>query len=109
MSNQLLVKWLSTYKFKDWKKTETQGLDVTLEMKEERARAIATLLNDPERWHSHGRAIDRKTLREEVDLKIDDLETDEVLYTHVRDYFGLLNDYMRREKLVLFTHSRGYF
>ena len=109
LSNELLVKWLSTYKFKDWEKTETRGLDVTLEMKEERARAIATLLNDPERWHSHGRAIDRKTLREEVDLKIDDLETDQVLYVHVRDYFGLLNDYMSREKLVWFTHSRGYF
>lgn len=109
LSNELLIKWLSTYKFKDWKKTETRRLNVTLDMKEERARAIATLLNNPERWHSHGRAIDRKTLREEVDLKIDDLETDQGLYTHVRDYFGLLNDYMRREKLVLFTHSRGYF
>ena len=109
LSNELLIKWLSTYKFKDWKKTETRGLEVTLNMKEERARAIATLLNNPERWHSHGRAIDRKTLREEVDLKIDDLETDQVLYAHVRDYFGLLNDYMRREKWALFIHSRGYF
>lgn len=109
LSNELLIKWLSTYKFKDWKKTETRGLEVTLNMKEERARAIATLLNNPERWHSHGRAIDRKTLREEVDLKIDDLEVDEVLYTNIRDYFGLLSDYMRREKLVLFIHSRGYF
>lgn len=109
LSNELLIKWLSTYKFRDWKKTETRGLEVTLDMKEERARAIATLLNNPERWHSHGRAIDRKTLREEVDLKIDDLEADQVLYSHIRDYFGLLNDYMRREKWALFIHSRGYF
>ena len=109
MSNELLIKWLSTYKFKDWKKTETRGRSVTLRTKESRARKIAALLNDPERWHSHGRAIDRQTLREEVNLKIDDLEKDHALYTQIRDYFGLLNDYMRRENIYLFTHSRGYF
>ena len=109
LSNELLIKWLSAYKFKDWKKTETRGRRVTMSTKESRAREIAALLNDPERWHSHGRAIDRQTLREEVNLKIDDLEKDHALYTQVRDYFGLLNDYMRRENMYLFTHSRGYF
>ena len=109
LSNELLIKWLSRYKFKDWKKTETRGREVTLQAKESRAQEIAALLNDPERWHSHGRAIDRKTLREEVNLKIDDLEKDQALYRNVRDYFGLLNDYMRRESLFLFTHSRRYF
>ena len=109
LSNELLIKWLSTYKFKDWKRTEAQGREVTLEIKESRARGIAALLNDPVRWHSHGRAIDRKTLREEVNLKIDDLECNQVLYSHVRDYFALLRDYMRRENMYLFTHSRAYF
>lgn len=101
LSNELLIKWLSTYRFKNW--------NVTLEVKECQARNSAALLNDPERWHSHGRAIDRRTLREEVNLTIDDLEESHDLYTHIRDYFGLLKDYMRRESIFLFTHSRGYF
>lgn len=109
LSNELLIKWLSTYKFKDWKKTEARGRKVTQRIKQSRAKKIAALLNDPERWHSHGRAIDRETLREEVNLKIDDLEEDRELYTHVRNYFGLLNDYMRRGNMYIFTHSRGYF
>ena len=70
---------------------------------------VAELLNDPERWHSHGRAIDRETLRNEVNLKIDDLEEHETLYYHLRDYFELLEDYMRRESTFSFIHSKGYF
>ena len=80
LSIELLVKWLSKYKFKDWSKTETRHETVTEKMKEQRAKEIADLLNDPERWHSHGRAIDRKTLRDEVNLKIEDLENSQDLY-----------------------------
>lgn len=109
LSIELLVKWLSKYKFKDWSKTETRHETVTEKMKEQRAKEIADLLNDPERWHSHGRAIDRKTLRDEVNLKIEDLENSQDLYKYVRSYFGLLKDYMDREKLISFVHSREYF
>ena len=55
LSVELLIKWLSTYKFKDWNRTETEKKKVTGQMKQKRAEEIATLLNDPERWHSHGR------------------------------------------------------
>ena len=109
LSNELLVKWLSTYKFKNWHETETRGNRVTQEMREERATQIAELLNDPERWHSHGRAIDRETLKNEVNLKIDDLEEHESLYRHLRGYFELLEDYVRREDRLYLIHSRGYF
>ena len=109
LSNELLVKWLSTYKFKNWHTTESQGRKVTPKMKRDRANEIARLLNDPERWHSHGRAIDRETLRREVNLKIDDLEDNEVLYRHLRRYFELLEDYMRRGGARSFIHSRRYF
>lgn len=109
LSNELLVKWLSTYKFKNWRMTETRGSKVTPKMKKDRANEIAKLLNDPERWHSHGRAIDRETLRNEVNLKIDDLEEHETLYRHLRDYFELLEDYMRHGNALSFIHSRGYF
>lgn len=109
LSNELLVRWLSTYKFKNWRKTETKGNRVSDKMKKDRADEIAKLLNNPNRWHSHGRAIDRETLRGEVNLKIDALEEDKELYRQVCDYFALLEDFKQRENLLTVIHSRGYF
>ena len=109
LSIELLVKWLSKYKFKDWHVTATQGKQVTDRMKEEPARQIADLLNDTERWHSHERGIDIKTLREEVRLEIDDLSDTPELRAHVRLYCDLLRDYMIREDLYSVVHSKGVF
>lgn len=109
LSIELLIRWLSKYKFKNWIKTEDRQLDVTPEMKEDRANEIAALLNNPERWHSHGRAIDMRTLQEEVRLKIDDLADNTILHQDIRDYFELLKDYMHREQLMSFIHTREYF
>ncbi len=109
LSIELLIKWLSSYKFKNWTRTETRQLEVTPDMKEERAKEIAALLNNPERWHSHGRAIDKRTLQEEVGLKIDNLADNSALYRDIRDYFELLKDYMHREQLMSFIHTREYF
>ena len=109
LSVELLIKWLSRYKFKDWTVTETQETPVTEDMRKERAQDIAALLNDPERWHSHGRAIDMRTLQEEVGLKIDNLEENTSLHNHVRNYFSLLRDYMLREQLFSFVHTKEYF
>ncbi len=109
LSIELLIKWLSSYKFKNWIRTEVRQLEVTPEIKEKRANEIAALLNNPERWHSHGRAIDMKTLQEEVGLKIDDLADNPDLHRDIRDYFELLKDYMQREQLISFIHTKGYF
>lgn len=40
LSVELLVKWLSSCKFKAWVETETRGVEVTERMKEERAQKI---------------------------------------------------------------------
>ena len=109
LSIELLVKWLSQYKFKGWVRTETRGMKVTQEMKEQRAQEIATLLNDTERWHSHSRGIDMNTLRDEVGLKIENLAESPTLHKNVRTYYELLRDYMVRQRLMSFIHSRGYF
>ena len=109
LSIELLIKWLSNYKFKNWIKNKDRQLEVTPKMKEDRAKEIAALLNNPERWHSHGRAIDMRTLQEEVRLKIDDLADNAILHQDVRDYFELLKDYMHREQLMSFIHTREYF
>lgn len=109
LSVELLVKWLSRYKFKGWKQTETRGVEVTDEMKEQRAKRIAALLNDTARWHSHARGIDARTLRDEVGLKIDELTADSKLYGSITSYFDLLKDYMGRQELYSFVHAKGYF
>ena len=110
LSQDLLIKWLSQYKFKNWTRTETKQKPVTEDMKVQRAKHIAALLNDPGKWHSHGRAIDMKTLQdEEIRLKIEDFERDSALCQAIRKYFDLLKDYMNREQLVSFVHTREYF
>ncbi len=109
LSIELLIEWLSQYKFKDWVKTQTQNTPVTQEMKENRAKEIAALLNDAERWHSHGRAIDMKTLQEEVGLRIENLGEMPSLNEQVSKYFNLLRDYMGREQLYSIVHTKEYF
>ena len=109
LSVELLVKWLSKYKFKGWDRTETRGVEVTDTMKEECAQNIAALLNDTARWHSHARGIDVKTLRDEVGLRIDNLTDEPKLYRFIRAYFDLLKDYMGRQELYSFVHAKGYF
>ena len=111
LSKELLIKWLSEYKFKDWIKTETRQLDVTDEMKKERAERIADILNDPERWHSHSRGINMLTLRKELNLKIDDYSENLPLRDSIKRYFGLLCDYIIGEGgyVPSFVHTEEYF
>jgi len=72
-AEDLVGKWLKKYKFKHWKKTETKGVDVTNEMKEERARTIAQRLIDHGKWRSHGRSIKIRDL-EELGLRITEVD-----------------------------------
>lgn len=109
LSVELLIKWLSQYKFKDWKKTETRKISVTKNLKQERAKEIAKILNDPDRWHSHGRGIDISTLRNELKLKIEDYSENEGLSKSIRNYFNLLVDYLSRQKLISFVHTEEHF
>jgi len=50
-----------------------------------------------------------RTLQEEVGLKIDNLADNPDLHKDIRDYFELLKDYMHREQLISFIHTREYF
>lgn len=109
LSTELLKKWLSTYKFKNWKKTETSETPVNEQMKEDRANEIAIVLNDTERWHSHGRGINKDTLIKELNLKIEDYSTVEGLDTVIKEYFELIQDYMARGKQQTFVHTREFF
>ena len=79
-SVNLIIKWLVKYKFKDWKKTKTNGVLVTRKMKSQRAEKIADTLNDTKVWHSHGRGIPMATLKSSrMKLQIEDFGKDKVL------------------------------
>lgn len=109
LSITLLKQWLTRYKFKDWTVTESSKTPVTYEMKEERATKIAEKLSDHTRWLTHGRGIDMQTLRDELQLKIDDFGNDPALKKAVWSYFWFMWDYMRASGSQSFVHTVNYF
>lgn len=109
LSIELLKQWLTSYKFKDWTITETRGIAVTKAMKEERASDIARKLSDQTRWLTHGRGIDMTTLRDELDLKIDDLNDRPELKSAVWDYFWFIRDHMAGNGNESFVHAVNFF
>jgi hypothetical protein len=105
----LLRKWLAAFKFKNWFSTQTRGLQVDDAMRLQRADEIARMLSDNELWFSHSRGISMKTLREELKLEIDDLDQRPLVGELVREYHGLLRDYLLREQASAFMHTREFF
>ncbi len=87
-SMSLLEEWLPRHKFKSWKRTERSGRRVTPAMRKLRAKEIAEILADPERWHSHGRGIGLKYLiGDEIRLKIRNFGDDEKLNQKIGNYY----------------------
>lgn len=109
----LLKKWLVQYKFADWNIHGTEpkkiGKPVTLREKEKRAKEIASMLSDNKLWHSHGRNIGVNTLTGLIRLKIDDYSQNVELRNMVRGYHDFLMEYIQREKVPVFLHSKNYF
>ena len=80
----LIQKWLVKYKFKDWV-VHSDGTNITLEEKKQRANEIANKLSNNNIWKSHGRAINLEGLRE-MNLKIIDYGDDKELSSKIDDY-----------------------
>ncbi|MCF7908537.1 MAG: ATP-dependent Clp protease proteolytic subunit [Candidatus Omnitrophica bacterium] len=98
-AEDLVVEWLKKYKFRNWKETETNKIQVTEEMKAQRAKEIVDELINHGKWRSHGRSI-----------KIDDLESIKLKITRVDDD-PVLKDIVCRIQTVcrlLFTTSSTY-
>jgi hypothetical protein len=110
LSIALLKEWLVKYKFKDWIRTETRRKPVTPAMRERRAKEIASILNETDRWHSHGHGITMEVLRRELNLKIDDFgePSKAPLSEFVRSYHRLLLDYMLRLARRICVHRPGH-
>lgn len=109
-SISLLNEWLPKHKFKNWVKTETHSRDVTEEDRAARARAIANILGDAARWHSHGRGIGMRELAsEEIKLKVQDFGADPGTNEAVRNYYNLFVDFCGKMGSKAAIHSQKGF
>ena len=107
-SVDLLQRWLAQYKFKNWIQTTTRKTKVTDKMKADRAKEIATKLNDTKKWRSHGRGLSMEVIKRDLNLVIEDFgaeKTLEELNKRVRAYYRLLQDYMQRRGHSVAIHT----
>jgi hypothetical protein len=109
LSISLLIEWLVKYKFKDWTRTATRNLRVTEKMRARRAGEIAKALNDTGRWHSHGRGISMAVLRDQLKLRIEDIDDDPDLADKLSVYHRFLVDYTTRRGHVVALHTDGHY
>ncbi len=109
LSITLLQEWLAKYKFKNWIQTETHKRRVTDAKRKKRAKEIAEALSKTEKWHSHGTGISMEVLRRDLNLVIDDLEKEPERWAIVRQYDGLLSDYMAKRGHQLVLHTVGRY
>lgn len=94
----MLKKWLTKYKFKDWTTHSGSGRPVTLAEKEARALDIANKLSDNNIWKSHGRPIGIQDLTEDLHLKIIDYEKIPELNEIITEYYDVLSEYIVSHK-----------
>ncbi len=109
LTTTLLKKWLTQYKFKNWTRTAGRDLEVTEDMKRERAERVANLLNDPGKWHSHARGLSMEVVRRELQLQVEDFGQNAELCAALRTYHRLTTDYMRKMGHRDVLHSRGRY
>jgi len=98
-AEDLVVEWLSEYKFQNWEVTETRKIPVTEEIKKERAREIANELMNHGKWRTHGRSI-----------KIEDLESIGLKITRIDDYPDIADVVYRIQTVIrlLFSTTTTY-
>ena len=104
----MLKKWLTKYKFKDWVVHSDGVTPVTEEEKETRALEIAEKLSDNNRWKSHGRPIGIDTLTTDLKLRIIDFEKDPELNEIIAEYYDVLTEYITGHKYRVFFQTRVF-
>lgn len=102
----MLRKWLTKYKFKDWTFHSDGKTPVTEQEKEARALEIAEKLSDNNRWKSHGRPIGIETLTTELNLRIIDFEEDQELNDIIAEYYDVLTEYITGHGFRIFFQTR---
>ena len=102
----LLKKWLVEYKFKTWTQHKN-GNEVTQDEKVQRAKDIADILSDNRTWKAHSRPLNIEVL-EKLKLKINDFGKDQTLTNSLRAYHRLVTDYVTKNQLNMFVHTRSF-
>lgn len=102
----MLKKWLTKYKFKDWVTHSNNEKPVTEAEKEARALEIANMLSDNNVWKSHGRPIGIHVLTDELHLKIVDFEQDPELNSITSEYYDSLTEYIQSHGYRFFFQTR---
>ncbi len=105
LSKSLIHEWLSTYKFKDWRK---KNVPVAIETKKKRAEEIADKLNDHQKWYTHGYGIHKDVLEKDLKLKIDDYSDDPELKQRIWQYFWPLREYCMQTQSSSLIHTRSF-
>jgi hypothetical protein len=101
-SMNLAVEFLVNYKFKNWLLRRTSNIPTTQEYKITRAQEIATALASHDKWKSHGHALSRDVLWQQIQLEID--LPDAALERAIRRAWALCNwmfDKARMQKLIV--------
>ena len=107
LSIKLLKEWLVKYKFKNWKKTKTRGINVTPTMRRQRAEEVGTKLSDTERWCSHSRGISMQVLKRDLKLEIEDIDRRPDVRNALENYYELLQNYLGTIGATGALHSKG--
>lgn len=106
-SKALLKDWLPKYKFKNWITHETSQTPVTDLDRQVRANEVAAALGDAKHWHSHGRGVGIRDLTsEKIKLKVVNYGENKALNNIIANYYGLMIDYMRKNRYAGALHSR---
>ncbi len=103
-SVSLVEEWLSTHKFRNWKRN---GAPVNIETKKQRAKQIAKTLSNHNKWKMHGHGIHKDVLERDLKLKIDDYGADLKLKYLLSRYYWAAYKYGERRGVNSLVHNRG--
>jgi hypothetical protein len=106
-AKDLVRDWLSTYKFKNWKITESRKIEVTPEYKLSRAQEVADELTNQTKLRSHGRSLKIEDLRKWLIIeRIDDNENLSDIIYRIKTVIRLIFDQSSTFKLFFFGNKK---
>ena len=105
-SETMAAQFLQKYKFRRWTVKETSQVPVSDADRTRRAAEIAEALGSHDRWKSHGHAITRDVLWQELKLKIDHPDT--VLNRAIMRLWAVLTYSIDKSPIVKLLCSSSY-
>ncbi len=109
LGKALVRDWLLKYKLAQWKRTRTRNRKVTRAMRRRCAEKAASVLSEPEEWHSHGRRIPIAAIRRKLKLQVINFGIKKKLNGGIMGYYRLMTDYIRRRGHTGALHIVGHY